>query len=728
MVVPVLGATLCVLLALVALVHSGCDGGARLSVEHLTMRVSRDPRVLRVAMAAADSILPNKSLSPRHVAIKSASETHDAIITDVFTYRHGLRNDYKIMAMFGRQKHAIFVAPMEDDNAASSPTLSQLDARTSIGFLNPGDDVLIRLLLNSMKSRAQTYPVLKRVAETRAAPILRHPSKSLFEANAIDMLFVFSTNFRFDSRSFQPRAVRFNEDIDYHKLAAVLPGARVRLIDDDLGYALFFDMIMCGTRSFEMTLDASTKLQAALSHILRENTNADVLNYYSIRYDMFAATARYMQKFNTKIRARASNRLQILEEFGDEKKEEEEEGGVPTIVANRSVAGFYESAQETLSVLDPAAAALALGGLAPNASVVGWIVNLGHQAREEENGVYRVEHVDPGTSEPGRRLMRLRKLAGSPGSRTGEAGGGGEDNPLEDPRYDCYGRPEIKSMAECLHKRLVWDRRCSANAECPFYQKNANYPNYGGGCIDGMCQAPLGVARTSYRTFDPDSKPYCHGCPASDPACCDSQRPRPDYMFALDEFDRRLHAAAAAKEAFSAPSSAFFPPSPRPSGSAADLIDLAIPHQVYDSVKTEAEWSYLREEPLEVLEAKVLAPNVGRTSFSAPGFQVYARGDVRILYRFPKMYGVMVTLRTDADGVIAGYAVNGYVFADKVNDVLKKNIVPHARNGTPHPHPAAAGREHGQKVLASADERAAVLRRHFDLLRKDRGLTPDSFA
>lgn len=122
-----------------------------------------------------------------------------------------------------------------------------------------------------------------------------------------------------------------------------------------------------------------------------------------------------------------------------------------------------------------------------------------------------------------------------------------------DPGYRCYGDLSIEQKALCESpfdshgepkvKPTIWDRPCVRNEDCPFYKANKRYRNNRGGCLrGGICEMPVGVLRTAFRTYDDTGmwKPFCYGC--SDPAdadCCSKQGSRPDYAFAGDYQARR---------------------------------------------------------------------------------------------------------------------------------------------------------------------------------------------
>lgn len=124
-----------------------------------------------------------------------------------------------------------------------------------------------------------------------------------------------------------------------------------------------------------------------------------------------------------------------------------------------------------------------------------------------------------------------------------------------DPTYRCYGELTLETKALCespfdpsgepKKKRTIWDRPCIKNEDCPFYKANRNYANTRGGCLKGgVCEMPVGVLRTAFRTYDDkgqrgEFKPFCYQCTdSSDVDCCKKQY-MPDYAFANDYEERK---------------------------------------------------------------------------------------------------------------------------------------------------------------------------------------------
>ena len=114
-------------------------------------------------------------------------------------------------------------------------------------------------------------------------------------------------------------------------------------------------------------------------------------------------------------------------------------------------------------------------------------------------------------------------------------------------QYECVTNPNYNTQQTCESEydglgdtkleHDVWDKRCSTNTDCPFYDANKGR----GKCDNGYCEMPLGVKQVGYTRYglNEDSYPYCHGCPDPlDPNCCNESNK--DYAFAHDAIER-LH-------------------------------------------------------------------------------------------------------------------------------------------------------------------------------------------
>lgn len=127
-------------------------------------------------------------------------------------------------------------------------------------------------------------------------------------------------------------------------------------------------------------------------------------------------------------------------------------------------------------------------------------------------------------------------------------------NKANNKNYTCIGKIAFnKSDCESNINELknedkigIWDKKCEYNNECPFYQKNKNYPNRRGGCIKGYCELPIGLKALSYRKYNKKLKPMCYNCKKGY-TCCEQQKNKkiypklksPDYIFKDDYVNRK---------------------------------------------------------------------------------------------------------------------------------------------------------------------------------------------
>jgi len=115
--------------------------------------------------------------------------------------------------------------------------------------------------------------------------------------------------------------------------------------------------------------------------------------------------------------------------------------------------------------------------------------------------------------------------------------------------YGCYGNGEITSKFECDSYYNIdgtpktyyslWDKRCVADEECPYYKSNSNYQNNRGGCISGgFCEFPVGVKRLGFTKYTDTNLniPLCYNCDEKEDAV--KGVVKPDYVFAND-FEER---------------------------------------------------------------------------------------------------------------------------------------------------------------------------------------------
>ena len=111
--------------------------------------------------------------------------------------------------------------------------------------------------------------------------------------------------------------------------------------------------------------------------------------------------------------------------------------------------------------------------------------------------------------------------------------------------YGCYGNSEVNNKFECdsyykidgtpKNYYSLWDKKCVANEECPYYKSNSNYLNNRGGCINnGFCEFPVGVKRLGFTKYTDTylNKPLCYNCEGKE------MPKKPDYVFENDFNDR----------------------------------------------------------------------------------------------------------------------------------------------------------------------------------------------
>ena len=88
-----------------------------------------------------------------------------------------------------------------------------------------------------------------------------------------------------------------------------------------------------------------------------------------------------------------------------------------------------------------------------------------------------------------------------------------------------------------------WQKMCNYNSECPYFEKNKNYHNNRGGCINNRCEYPLKYGKNNdmYLCYN------CKGDNSDIMKCCEDQEKNissypnlksPDYVFENDMIDR----------------------------------------------------------------------------------------------------------------------------------------------------------------------------------------------
>jgi hypothetical protein len=373
----------------------------------------------------------------------------------------------------------------------------------------------------------------------------------------------------------------YGDDIDAGRLAHIMPWARSQVIDASnimevhagapqrLFRVITLDHVLMTSSLKDVNLDMS---DSVYNKGIGKGV-ASILDSVFTNNDILAATTFYTQHMEERFAPLTIDRIReasrrivakgslesndvevgrssrsILEQFrGDDR-----EGPSLTVEPPSNVKGFLEFRQtnrvtrKTFTM--PSSEIMPRVFLKP-----GDRVQLAHQARSDENGMYVAVTSTTLVSDPVRddddvdhqetkmnvmnRPVKPRDGACITESRI--------MNKVHcESAYDAFGREKPSGPD-------IWDKPCEKNTDCPFFQANKTYPNYRGGCINGYCELPLGLKRASYRKYydSPESFPLCHGCPGGSGDdgtatsekqrnCCTSQGINPNYAFELDAYER----------------------------------------------------------------------------------------------------------------------------------------------------------------------------------------------
>ena len=129
-----------------------------------------------------------------------------------------------------------------------------------------------------------------------------------------------------------------------------------------------------------------------------------------------------------------------------------------------------------------------------------------------------------------------------------------------DPKYFCYGDNDINNKFQCnspydtennVKKNYnFWDKICSKNEDCPFYNKNTNK----GGCNTinddknpnisnerGYCEFPVGIKKIGFTKYSSEGNfaPFCYDCKDPEDLDCCNKQSVPDYVYPND-FEERV--------------------------------------------------------------------------------------------------------------------------------------------------------------------------------------------
>lgn len=483
-------------------------------------------------------------------------------MTDAFTLGSNKKATDYILTNLPEKKTLLFLSPKQNQLYLSLKDVL-MSSKYTIGYIDDIelsliDKIALALDIDNVQCKFSKVPVDK---ETTI-------DQKWFDTNKVTTLCIFTclnnTTLMNKIDNSMKKYFLDYEGLDVNKVGFLMPYATRQNIDSRLltynivdeypiKTCIGFDMLLtCDQRLFKGR--ARKKVEPFAREAIEKLGSFDVINYYSMYYPLTPWTLEHTSIKNQHRSIRGS--LPILEQFTEEQSLQE----IDIVCDDENVDGFYKAQEEVLEVF-----ALSIKGipLTENSRVL-----LNAQDREEENGLYYVvEKTSRQTTILRKYVLKQEMPSGKvyqkgdrvydqktktyfivdSNGRLVEEKKDSEDKTL-DPRYECYNAPHISNRGLCesafdemgipKSKMTIWDRRCEKNEECPFYQANKNYMNYQGGCINGYCQFPIGVRATSYRTYDPSTKPWCHGCKDGEgPVCCEKQK-SPDYAFPLDQYER----------------------------------------------------------------------------------------------------------------------------------------------------------------------------------------------
>ena len=427
----------------------------------------------------------------------------------------GFQNDQSyIVAVTDDKKYALF---LKDVSTFDDGDITNLK-NGKIGYVEDKDLVILKTILFGcgIDSQYSSFVKFSTIEEANNALFVNKSVKSLFLFQNLKNPKI--TNVYKDVKLGMYSFERLSEQ----KIRVLLPHASV--IDYDFGdvFAKFIDKsTVKRTLSFDNVIFCRSQNSTyLLDYVIRLfEKNYDSVNYYAQSYAIHPRTLKLYRgkdEFAMKVESRS-----ILEQYT-------EDNGAKTLhlVPKDYLFGYYDGDDNTFTFND-----ISLEGTPLR---IGDVVELNQQKRAIENSVYVVKIVNKEKNITVMKNIRPYKPVSKVVDQT-------------DPRYICSD-PNIKIKGLCESKfdttgktKLgnrpdIWDRPCDFDQECPFFQKNKNYQNYRGGCLDGYCELPVGLHHKGFRNFK--GTPLCHSCEnPNDPECCEKQK-YPDYAFELDEFER----------------------------------------------------------------------------------------------------------------------------------------------------------------------------------------------
>ncbi len=730
---------------------------------------------------------------------ENSKRSPDVIVTDMFSFKNKYSNMKLINVIPSVEKVCMFLKPKDHINNQS---LKMIIEEKAIGYVNDIDQLIVKNIALSLRID------LNKLKLVRVDKKNIYVDQNLFDKYQIYTLFLFSalsnnwlkniidTKFLIDFMVY--------EDMDFDIIKFKMPFVKKRAIDLSIAFknfqdamyqvktCLFFDI---GVLANENLSDIK-RPYIFLNQMIEERvTQQEVLNYYSMYLDIFYL---YREKFQ--------NPLQIYE-----------------IKVTYNIQGYYFEKDKRLQISKKESI---INGIQ---LTYGSIVILQNQNRKEENGIYiytkkglqkhliindrlifnkdneiditniividsiPVRNIKSGFPIYLTRTDEFALIIKRKGKTILKRKLKSIENPYTDIRYDCYGDSKIKNKGFCdsefdpsgnwlKQRRTYWDRRCETNEECPYFQKNKNYKNYFGGCVDGHCQMPVGVKSVSYRLPDPNTKPMCYNCKDNDPFCCEDQKNRklyphlnsPDYAYPLDSYSRfkyfgknnnksmsneSIEKFAELKDVFTTISvlPEFYKESAKPrykhyalEFEAGFFLQNLIHKQEFIPVSNQAE--YLNNTDLLNKIDNLIIKLLNKALESAPltidadnkfvinksyiqEFKIEPTGtgayqtrviSYHIVFRYTKLYGINLKLETihnheNSIVNIVNVTNEGFIFEDKLESV---NVTPfdELEKNEMNPKP-----NQEDEILSVLDNKEEKLKAYYDKMKKQRGISWNAF-
>lgn len=464
-------------------------------------------------------VLTNTTLSIGNVSKNIKIAPHNAEytckITDAFSIIHYSNPNTLFVSAFANENAClVIISPVTNIKSwTSEPYI--------IGYTNHIEKDILTIVTNSLAINHKIS--LKQCMKNDSI------DETIFNTNGLDALCCFANVKTMKiKKDFKFQMIDYADIVDMKKLAIMVPYA-LRTVYD---FSLFFQQLK-GKRAVLKSVISFDTIIVAKPNLLEMNVSRDIykilialntptkINFYQMFIPALPISLEYAKSHDTFIQKR--DKLQILEQF-------HQEVSLPVIRANMIINGFFDMNNKTFSFKGTSIDDIEI--------TEGMNVILQHQHRPYENGSYTVDKIEAGQT-----ILRQQESSSTQ-----------QDN---DYSFVCYGDNSIKSKGLCespfnelgvlKSKQTTWDKPCTVDTECPFFQANRNYKNYRGGCINGRCEMPIGAQAIGFRKYDPNSSVSCHGCINTNTTfCCKEQLnsniypylKSPDYAFEIDYFER----------------------------------------------------------------------------------------------------------------------------------------------------------------------------------------------